>query len=295
MLRARKEMSQTTVLADTVMEDLQKDVQGFRVIAEILKSQTGIQLIENEKNLFLMAGRLNKVLRKLEISEYQEYIVLLKSGNPEYLGELVSAMTTNTTQFFREDEHFDLLKTVVKDILARKGADKDLRIWVSASSTGQEAYTIAMVLEEERASLPQFNLKLLSTDIDVEVLKKASQGIYSQAEINSAPPHFRQKYFQTLPNTEPQMFQVSSRLRDSVRFAQMNLLADTYPFKFPFDIIFCRNVLIYFDRPTSEVIISKFAKALNKDAYLFLGHSETGMMKNVSFKPAGGALYQRKI
>lgn len=295
MLRAKKEITQNTVLADTVMEDLQKDVQGFKAIAEILKSQTGIQLVENEKNLFLMAGRLNKVLRKLEISEYKDYIALLKSGDPSYLGDLVSAMTTNTTQFFREDEHFELLKTVVKDVMTRKGADKDLRIWVSASSTGQEAYTIAMVLDEARTSLPQFNLKLLSTDIDPEVLRKASQGIYSQNEINSAPPHYRQKYFEALPKSDPKMYQISSRLRESVRFAQLNLLADAYPFKFPFDIIFCRNVLIYFDRPTSEVIISKFSKALSKDAYLFLGHSETGMMKNPTFKPAGGALYQRKI
>ena len=276
------------------MEGLQQDVQGFHVIAEILKDQTGINLVENEKNLFLMAGRLNKVLRELEISCYLDYISLLKSGRPEYIEGLVNAMTTNTTEFFREPEHFEILKTVAREILNRKGPDKELRIWCSASSTGQEAYTIAMVLEEARSTLPQFDLKLLATDIDGKVLQKASDGIYSQNEVNSAPPLFRQKYFQVLSNEEAKMYQVRTDLRNSIRFAEFNLLTETYPFKFPFDIIFCRNVLIYFDRPTSEAIIAKFVRALAMDSYLFLGHAETGMMKNPSLKASAGAVYQRK-
>ena len=150
------------------------------IIANLLKELTGIHLVENEKNLFLMAGRLNKVLRKLDITTYEDYIALLKTGKPEYVNGLVTAMTTNTTEFFRESEHFDLLKNVVKNILDRKGPNYELRVWCSASSTGQEPYTIAMVLDEVSSQLPKFTLKMLATDIDTDVLQRASNGIYNQ-------------------------------------------------------------------------------------------------------------------
>lgn len=295
MLSARKPRFHNMILSENVMETLQQDINGFSEVAEILKNLTGIHLIQNEKNLFLMAGRLNKVFRKLQITSYAEYIELLKSGKQEYLTELVSAMTTNTTEFFREADHFDLLKMVAREILLRKGHDNELRVWCSASSTGQEPYTIAMVLEEARSSLPPFKLKLLATDIDNDVLQRASNGVYTQREIESVPPLYRQKYFNSQPDDDQQtLYQANADLRSSIRFAQFNLLTDTYPFKFPFDIIFCRNVLIYFDRPTSAGIISKFAGALGKDSYLFLGHAETGTMQNPNLKSAGPALYQRK-
>lgn len=295
MLSARKPKFHNMILSENVMEVLQQDIDGFNEIADILKNLTGIHLIQNEKNLFLMAGRLNKVFRKLQITSYAEYIELLKSGQQEYITELVSAMTTNTTEFFREADHFDLLKSVVKEILSRKGSDNELRVWCSASSTGQEPYTIAMVLEEARSSLPPFKLKLLATDIDTDVLQKASNGIYSQREMESVPQLYRQKYFNSLSGDQQGLYQANAGLRNSIRFAQFNLLTEAYPFKFPFDIIFCRNVLIYFDRPTSSAIISKFAGALGKDSYLFLGHAETGTMQNPNLKSAGAALYQRKI
>ena len=301
MLRARSLPQQNSIFSESVMEDLQKDIRGFRAIAEILKDMIGINLEENEKNLFLMAGRLNKVLRKMEISTYQEYIVHLKSGEPEHLNSLVTAMTTNTTEFFREPQHFDLLKTVAREILLRKGANNELRIWCSASSTGQEAYTIAMALEEARSLLPAFKLKMLATDIDSVVLQKASQGLYTQGDVASVPAFIRQKYFQPVSDfskdkekSKEKMYQVSPQLQQSIRFASFNLLSETYRFQFPFDIIFCRNVLIYFDRPTSAGIISKFAGALGSNSYLFLGHAETGTMQNKDLKLAGSALYQKK-
>lgn len=294
MHSAQKHLFHNMVLSENVMETLQQDVNGFNESAEILKNLTGIHLIQNEKNLFLMAGRLNKVFRKLQITSYAEYIELLKSGKQEYITEFVSAMTTNTTEFFREADHFDLLKTVAKDILARKGPNNELRVWCSASSTGQEAYTIAMVLEEARSSLPPFKLKLLATDVDNDVLQRASNGVYTQREIDSVPSHYQKKYFHSQPDDQQMLYQIDADLRNSIRFAQFNLLTETYPFKFPFDIIFCRNVLIYFDRPTSAGIISKFAGALGKDSYLFLGHAETGTMQNANLKSAGPALYQRK-
>lgn len=293
MLRARKTVYQNAVLPENVMEGLQQDVNGFKAVAEILKGLTGIHLAENEKNLFLMAGRLNKVFRKLEIYNYQEYIDLLKSGQQEYLNGLVSAMTTNTTEFFREDKHFDLLKTAIEEILTRKGPNCEIRVWCSASSTGQEPYTIAMVLEEVRSQLPPFNLKLLATDVDNEVLQKASNGIYTQREIDSVPSLYQKKYFSEILSEE-QIYQVNSQLRDSIRFAQFNLMTEDYPFKFPFDIIFCRNVLIYFDRATTAGIINKFVGALGQDSYLFLGHAETGTMQNENLKSVGSALYRKK-
>lgn len=295
---------QDTIFSEDILEALQQDVRGFRIIAEILKDLTGINLEENEKNLFLMAGRLNKVLRKLGLSSYQEYIALLKSEKPEHINSLVTALTTNTTEFFREAEHFDLLKTVVQEILKRKGAMHELRIWCSASSTGQEAYSIAMALEEARILLPTFKLKILATDIDSEVLQKASKGIYTKKDVASVPALLRKKYFQLLPNgwsakdgveDKERKYQVSPLLQHSISFASFNLLSETYPFKFPFDIIFCRNVLIYFDRPTSAGIIAKFARALGKSSYLFLGHAETGTMRNEDLKLVGSALYQKKI
>lgn len=293
MLKAKQGPSPFYEFSESIMEELRQDVAGFRILAAALKKHAGIYLPENEKNFFLMAGRMNKVLRENGLTRYSEYIELLQSGDVKYLNELCSALTTHTTEFFREEKHFPILKALVTEIVSRKNFNGELRIWCAAASTGQEPYSIAMVLDEVRLSLRQFSLKILATDIDLQVLEKASEGIYSAAEMVNVSLPLRQKYFTSVYDQEMNGYQVNQRLRNLVDFAPFNLITKSFPFQFPFDIIFCRNVLIYFDFETRVAIINNFATALSPESYLFLGHAEAGVVKCPNLKTIDIAVYQR--
>ncbi len=275
------------------MKSLQQDDQGFMTLSKILKDATGINLELNEKNLFLMAGRLNKVLRDNELKSYAELINLLNLGDVQHLKIFASALTTHTTEFFREDEHFLMLKELVIEAINQKNFKGELRIWCAAASTGQEAYTIAMCLEEIRMSLKPFDLKILATDIDEQVLEVASQGTYTVAEMASVPLNLKKKYFKKCSKNNNEVFQVNPRLRNSIHFAPFNLVSNQFPFEHHFDIIFCRNVLIYFDTETRTQIIRKFADALHPYGHLFLGHAEAGVVKANTLKSIHVAVYKR--
>lgn len=272
---------------------LQRDVAGFEELARILRELTGINLPLNDKNLSLMASRTAPLLRKYRITRYDEYVALLNDSSAEVVSEFVCHLTTNTTSFFREDSHFDLLKNILPQIAKQKLAKKqsELRIWCSASSTGQEAYSIAITATESLAS-SGIGVKILATDIDQEVLAKAEKGVYSKDEIDSLPPQYRAKYFdQVTPS--PKTFQAKAVIRKNIYFAEFNLSADAYVFQHKFDVIFCRNVLIYFDRPAAIAVVGRLTNALSPGGYLFLGHSESGTVRNPLLKTIANAAYQR--
>ncbi|MEK6772386.1 MAG: CheR family methyltransferase [Bdellovibrionota bacterium] len=275
------------------MAKLQKDEGGFIKLAEILKSNAGINMVLNDKNLTLMASRLNSVLKQHQLPGYKEYIKLIESGDPKYFTEFIVSLTTNTTQFFREPTHFSFLETKLPEILAQKKQQKNnnLRVWCSASSTGQEVYTLLMVLDNYLQNLSGCSIKFLATDIDHEVLERASDAIYRESEIGGIPKEYLKKYFHSSEDEKGIKFQLKSNYRDMIRFATFNLLTESYPFQYPFDIIFCRNVLIYFDRATCEAVIEKLAKSLSVGGILFLGHSETGMMKTKLLKTISNGVY----
>lgn len=281
-----------------IIDRLQKDLNGFSKLAQILKMETGINLVTSEKNITLMASRLGKVLKRLKIESYKDYIRLLENKNPLIVTDFISAMTTNTTRFFRESEHFDVLKKIIPNILHEKKKDHnyELRIWCSASSTGQEVYTLLMVILGLIENLNQWSLKFLATDIDKMVLQQAANGIYTRDEVGDIPETHLQEYF-VLKSTKTGDFsyQIKPNYRDMIRFAPFNLLSEKYPFQHPFDIIFCRNVLIYFDTKTVEQVIKNLSSSLSGQGYLFLGHSETGAMRSMkNFNSIANSAYQKR-
>ncbi len=281
--------------SQNLLAQLQADQKGFRLLADLLKAKAGINMIPSEKNLTLMASRVSSVLKKHGIEGYSEYIKCLNSSPAKYLSEFIFTMTTNTTQFFRESAHFDFLQANFKKILAEKAKrhEYEIRIWCSATSTGQEVYTLLMVILAQISNLEKWQIRFLASDIDHRVLEKAAAGIYQESDLNEIPNQFHQQFFEHIQREDRTEVQIKAKYRNLVRFAPFNLLTEKYPFQHPFDIIFCRNVLIYFDRPTAEGVVEKLAQALRPEGLLFLGHSETGFMKSKLVKSLKAGVYQK--
>ncbi len=258
---------------------LQSDLTGFRSLSRILKELTGIELPENQKNLCLMATRLHGFLQENRIEGYAGLARILASGDRFAIQSFVASMTTHTTHFFREDQHFSVLKQEIPKLIEKKTASspRELRVWCAAASTGQEPYSIAITLLESLPNPLSWDIKFLATDIDEKSLRAACRGMYTEHEANSMPPLYRQKYLRPLEGN-PGLLQISPSLRKMIRFAPLNLAQESYPFKHPFDIVFCRNVLIYFETQLANQVVRKLVSTLGEGGLLFLGHSEAGAM-----------------
>lgn len=276
----------------SVLQTLQTDRDGFMKVAALVREVAGIHLPLNDKNLLMMAGRLSPLFRAYQIQTYDDYLDILSQRDPAVLRDLVAALTTHTTEFFREAAHFDILKNVLPKILARKGVNPEIRVWCAAASTGQEPYTLAITLLESMAQTGPFTIKMLATDIDMNVLERANEGIYTEHELGNMPANIKQKYFNHVEVPRPG-YKVVPSMRKLIRFAPFNLMQEPYPFQHPFDFVFCRNVLIYFERDTSEKVVRKMLNGLNVGGYLFLGHSETGVLRSPAVRTAGTAVYER--
>lgn len=277
-------------------EFLKRERPEFQELSDLLKRLSGISLPMNEKNLTLMACRLAPVLRRYGMQSYRPYLRYLRSDNKSFTQEFVSAMTTNTTDFFRETPHFQKIPDVIDELCkkARKENSSELRIWCAASSTGQEPYTIAMAVNQALQNPLAWTIRLLATDIDLDALKFAARGVYSQKEIKHVRNLYRQKYFEEKKLDGQSWFRVSSLLRDQITFAELNLSQHPYPFQQQFDLIFCRNVLIYFDPDMGRKISQEMARHLKPGGFLFVGHSETGLVKSPELVSQSGAIYRRR-
>ncbi|MEZ4751988.1 MAG: protein-glutamate O-methyltransferase CheR [Bdellovibrionota bacterium] len=261
---------------------LQKDVQGFNTLREMLRKWTGIQLTDGPASQLKMANRLTRVLCRHELSNYQQYAQRLRSEEPADIAEFVSAMTTNTTRFFREASHFDTLKEVMPEIIKAKRQNKsrELRVWCAATSTGEEAYTLAISVNEALESQEDLKAKILATDIDLSALQRAAEGIYPQERLAELAPALLNKYFSLQGEQDGQKsFRVQAEIQKTIHFAPFNLHTNPYPFENGFDVIFCRNVLIYFSRETAQKVVERLTGALNPGGYLFVGHSEVGYVR----------------
>ncbi len=276
-----------------LFDRLQADVDGFRLLSDELKDRTGINLPENSKNLSLMASRLHSRIADMGLETYQEYLELLRDDDPELVRDFIQALTTNTTHFFRESRHFDFLREALPGMLRQKKPGSDLRVWCAAASTGQEPYTIGMTLMETLGAQSGWNLRFLATDIDDSVLRTAIEAAYTEKELGDLNPMLRQKYFESEGKGSGREYRVKPSLRALIRYANLNLMNE-YPFQHKFDIIFCRNVLIYFDRQTVDRVIEKLADALAPGGLLFIGHSETGALRCASLEPVSTAVYRKK-
>lgn len=289
------------------MEHFLRDEAGIDALCHHLYFLTGIALPPSAKNRNLVVSRLSSVLRKHQLTNLRVYLKELKSRSPEdpLNSEFISALTTNTTQFFREPAHFDVLSRILPEYLNRKassfGAEsQELRVWCAAASTGQEVYSMLILLHHElqkQAALRRaWRLKFLASDIDEAVLERAARGVFAPHETQGLSPGVRERFF--LPALDPQSsgegsIRVHPELLQKVQFARINLVATPYPFSHKFDVVFLRNVLIYFDPETTARVIEHMARVIRPGGYLFLGHSESGCMRNPNFKSVAHAVYQR--
>ncbi len=273
---------------------LSQDKINFEKMSNILYHSCGVILKSTEKNINLMAYRLSPILIKYGLDNYNDYITLIKSINKEYIKEFIAKLTTHTTQFFRDQNQSDIFLKIFSNFLIMKESKKDflIRIWCSACSTGQEAYSIAMIISKIIQNDSKWNIKFLSTDIDEIVLQKASNGKYSEQEVLSLPNPYRTLFIESIEKNNSIEFHVSKNIRSMIQFAPFNLISEKYPFKYSFDFIFCRNVLIYFTEERSKKVIKKLINSLSPDGYLFIGANETGYVDNNTITKIHTSVYQ---
>jgi chemotaxis protein methyltransferase CheR len=246
----------------------------------------------------LVAARLGKRLRSLNLSNYREYCLLLES--PEGLDELenlVDVISTNHTYFFREEKHFTFLEqTVIDEFLNSRQAagDRKLRCWSAACSTGEESYSIAISLATRMEHHNGYDWELDSSDISPSVLESARKGVYSEDRIAELPPDVRKRFFQRGIGPYTGLVRVKEEIRKKTRWHQLNLFDRNWPFPKPFHVIFCRNVMIYFDRPSQEALIERLTRQLLPGGFLMIGHSESLSGVRHDLKVLHPAIYRRQ-
>lgn len=264
--------------------------QEFDLMASFIKEQYGIHLKKEKKAL--MIGRLHKVLAAQNVKSFTEYYDFLKKDvSGSAVAELVDRISTNHTFFMRESDHFDFLKHAVLPELRVSLKRKDLRVWCAASSSGEEPYTLAMVIRDAFEDVfQQWDTKILATDISGNALQKAREGIYDVEQIEPLPDVWKKKYFVKQDATT---FEVSKDLKNQVIYRRLNLMEHPFPFKQKMHVIFCRNVMIYFDQPTKDKLIAQFYDLLEEGGYLFIGHSESINRQNNPFVYVKPSIYRK--
>jgi chemotaxis protein methyltransferase CheR len=263
----------------------------FRNLARFAYEHAGIALGESKRNL--VYSRLSRRLRTLGLTSFRDYCEYL-AATPSELEGFINAISTNLTKFFREAHHFEHLRDHVavpfaQAALRTKGLR--LRVWSAGCSTGEEPYTIAAVLRREIRNPAQHDVKILATDIDTEVLSKAAAGIYSLDAIDEVPKSYRE-FFRAAGARQPNMVSVAAELRALITFRQLNLIG-TWPFRGPFDAVFCRNVMIYFDNITKTSLVERFTQILKPGGWLYIGHSESLLGVHPGLRLVGRTVYQR--
>jgi chemotaxis protein methyltransferase CheR len=269
--------------------------RDFRTLSQLVYEQSGIVLKDHKFEM--VYARLARRIRALRLLDFTSYIKLLSTPHgAQEIPSLIEAITTNLTRFFREDHHFEHLENVALQEALRRvraGEQNRIRIWSSACSSGEEAYSIAMICLSSKALTADVNLKILATDLDTNMLARCSAGIYPFADKEHIPVRHRKWLLRRRVGGETDMC-VSNSLRELITFKQLNLLHE-WPMRGKFDVIFCRNVLIYFDMETKNALAKRFAQLLNPYGYLYLGHSETiyGVDDLLTFK--GKTIHQRHV
>ena len=256
----------------------------FEHIRTLLYQHSGIKLNDSKKDM--VYSRLGRRLRATGMKSFQEYLELVEQDEGNEWEAFINSLTTNLTAFFREPHHFPLLKEHVLSL--RK---KPLRLWCSAASTGEEPYTMAMTMIDAFGSYKP-PVEIIATDIDTNVLTKARAGIYSLERVEKLPPETLKRFFLKGTGKNNGFVQVRKELRDLISFRTLNLLDEQWPINGTFDVIFCRNVMIYFDKETQYKILKRFAPMLESHGLLFAGHSESLHHAADFFKLRGNTIYE---
>lgn len=263
----------------------------FDYIRKLVTEHAAIRLPDTKRQM--VYGRLVRRLRELKLGSFDDYIEMLERDTGKEFINLINAITTNLTSFFRENHHFELLRNqYLPDIVESRGAARQLRVWSAGCSTGEEPYTIAITLKEFLPPEATWDVRILATDIDTNVVNTAEQGVYSIDRVKDLKTEIKRNWFRRGKGVNRNMVKVNSELQQMISFRSLNLM-EGWPMKGKFDIIFCRNVVIYFDKPTQKRLFDRYAELLHDGGYLFLGHSES--MHNLSdrFKLLGNTVYQK--
>jgi chemotaxis protein methyltransferase CheR len=280
-----------TADSDTRAREFEFTDGDFQALRSMVKEMTGINLAESKREL--VYGRVSRRLRALGLASFSSYRQLLESGDGSELVAFCNALTTNLTSFFRESHHFDYLRDEV--LIPRREAGQRgerMRIWSSACSSGEEPYSIAMTVAEAIPDWQRWDIKILATDLDSDILARAERGRYNAERVKGMDPKRVSRFFtETRDGTEP-AYQIVPELAKLITFKQINLMHDL-PMSGPLDVIFCRNVVIYFDKDTQRGLFSRIAKLQRPGDLLMLGHSETLFKVSDDYSLIGKTIYRR--
>jgi chemotaxis protein methyltransferase CheR len=261
----------------------------FQTISQIVYHGSGIRLAHGKEEL--VRSRLMKRLRALGINNFHSYLTYIKADkSAQELHIMIDALTTNKTSFFRENQHFEYMRTHILPELKKRGAG--IRLWSAGCSSGEEPYSIAMLLCEEWSQVECANARILATDISERILTKARIGEHDKDTTQGIPPAYLSKYFNLLHSRPNRIYEIHDRIKKMVRFARLNLM-DEWPMKGPFDVIFCRNVMIYFDGETQGRLVRRFSDMLIPGGHLLIGHSESLVGNSSGLKYIQPATYRK--
>lgn len=264
----------------------------FERVRGIVYEHAGIQLSDAKRDL--VYSRLARRVRALHFNEFSDYIDHVESVSDGEFTEFLNAITTNLTSFFRERHHFDALRTsILPQLMRARAQSRRLRIWSAGCSTGEEPYSIAITLREAVPEGVGWDARILATDLDTNVLAHARAGIYNADRIEQLPPPTVRRWFRRGRGEHDGKVRVANELQQLITFNQLNLM-ESWPLRGKVDVIFCRNVVIYFDKATQAKLFDRFADMLSEDGYLIVGHSETLYRVTERFELIGQTMYHKR-
>lgn len=263
-----------SVAVSNTCSDFEFTDADFQNVRKIVHKSTGINLSEAKRDM--VYSRLARRLRQLNLQRFSEYLSYISGGDAgDELIEFTNAITTNLTSFFRENHHFEhLAESALPDLIKRNADRRRIRIWCCAASTGEEPYSIAMVVKEVMPKYGGWDIKILATDLDTNVLETAKNGVYNESLTKDISDSRRRRFFLKGSGSNQGDFMVRPELKELITFKKLNLI-ESWPLGGPLDIIFCRNVVIYFNKDTQRVLLDRFAELMAPEGHLYMGHSES--------------------
>ncbi|VAX00652.1 Chemotaxis protein methyltransferase CheR [hydrothermal vent metagenome] len=264
--------------------------KDFNFIVKLVGERTGIVLSDSKREM--VYSRLTRRIRELGIKDFTTYCNMLRDGDPNELVNFTNALTTNLTSFFREPHHFEYLANTVLPAIEANKTNRSLRIWSAGCSSGEEPYTIAMTVREILPENSGWDIKIMATDLDSNMVEKAQTGIYVDERVTGIDKKRLKRWFVKGKGQNVGKVRIKPELQKIITFKQLNLLND-WPMREPMDVIFCRNVVIYFNKDTQKILFSRYSELIADHGHLFIGHSESLNKVSDDFKLIGKTIYQK--
>jgi chemotaxis protein methyltransferase CheR len=272
------------------LREFEFGTEDFEALRKLVKQITGINLSDQKREL--VYGRLARRLRALQLQSFAEYRDVLARDGGQEIVQFCNAITTNLTAFFREPHHFDYLREQLLAPMANSGVARRLRIWSAGCSTGEEPYSLAMTILEALPDIRRWDVRILATDLDSDVLERGRRGIYTEERLKNLTLQRRSRFFQERRDREGVSYEATAELKSLITFKQLNLM-HLLPMRGPLDAIFCRNVVIYFDKDTQRDLFARVSQLQSSGNLLFLGHSESLFKVSEQYALIGKTVYRR--